>query len=155
MYTNGMLHKTIRSDMQEAMKNRDQVRLDTLRLVAAACTEALVAKRRKPTEILDDGEVITVLKRMVKQRKESAQQYQSVGHADRAATEDAERKVLETYLPPAMDDDEVRSAVLRHKDALGVTEKKDMGMVVRAVMEEVGDRTDGATVARIAGSELS
>ena len=150
-----MLHTTIRDDMQRAMKEKDQVRLNTLRLVLAACTETLVANRRKPTELLNDDETVAVLRKIAKQRRESADQYRSAGDGDRAAAEDAERAVIEPYLPPSLSEEDIRAAVCRHKESLGVSEKKDTGRLIKEVMREIGDRADGSEVARIAAGELS
>ncbi|MDE0243228.1 MAG: GatB/YqeY domain-containing protein [Candidatus Kaiserbacteria bacterium] len=150
-----MLHKKLQSDMQQALKDRDETKLNTLRLALAACTEALVASSRKPTDTLDDEEVLTVLRRTAKQRRESADQYRSAGHSDRADAEDAERAVLEGYLPPTLSDEDIRTVVLKQKEALSISEKKDIGRLIKAVMAEVGDQADGSDVARIVSAEVS
>ena len=150
-----MLHKTLQSDMQQALKEQNEVTLNTLRLSLSACTETMVASKRKPTDMLEDEEVLAVLRRMVKQRQESADQYRSAGHSDRADTEDAERAVLEAYLPPTLSDEDIRVVVLKHKEQLNVSEKKDIGRLIKAVMAEIGDQADGSAVARIASTEVS
>lgn len=150
-----MLHETLKSDMQQAMKDREETKRNTLRLALAACTESLVASNRKPTERLDDNEVIAVLRRLTKQRKESADQYRSGGADDRAAAEDAERAVLEAYLPPTMSDEDIRAIVIKQKEQVGVSEKKDLGRLIKAVMAEIGEQADGSDVARIAAAEVS
>ena len=63
--------------------------------------------------------------------------------------------MLESYLPPTLSDEDIRSAVLRHKERLGISEKKDIGQLMKAVMTELGDRVDGSDVARIASTEVS
>ena len=150
-----MLHTTLQTDMQQAMKDQDKVRLNTLRLALAACTEELVASKRKPVDRLSDEETIAVLRRVVKQRKESAERYRSANYSDRAAAEDAERAVLESYLPSMLSEEDVHSVVLQHKKRLGVSEKKDIGQLIQSVMAELGDRADGSAVAKIAAVELS
>ena len=149
-----MLHTTLKEDMREAMKAKEAVRLGTLRLAITACTNALIEQGEKPTEQLDDDAVVAVLKRLVKQRRESAEQYRSAGQEERAAAEDAERGVLEAYLPAALSEDEVRAVVARKQQELGVTEKKDTGALMKAVMGELQGKVDGSVVAGIVGEVL-
>ena len=115
-----MLHDTLRDTMRKAMKERDTVRLNTLRLTLTACTNALIEARKKPTENLTDAEILAVIRRLVKQRKESAVQYRAAQQEERAVAEDAERAILEEYLPPEKSEEEVRSVVLRVQKELGV-----------------------------------
>ena len=150
-----MLHDTLRKDMQAAMKAKDSVRLGTLRMLLTDCTNALVAEGKKPDEHLDDDAVVSVVKRLVKQRKESAEQYRAAQQEERAAAEDAERVVLEQYLPPEMSEEDIRAIVTKQQQALGVTEKKDTGTLMKAVMGELKGQADGATVSRIVGEILT
>ena len=153
-YTSNMLHEDLRSEMQKAMKAKDSVRLNTLRMALTSCTNALVEAKKKPDELLEDDEVIKVLKRLVKQRKEAAGQYRTAGQEERASAEDRERAVLEGYLPKEMAEEEVREIVARIKQDLGVSEKKDTGTLMKAVMAELKGKADGSTVAKIAGELL-
>lgn len=149
-----MLCETLRDDVVKAMKARDSVRLGTLRLALAACTNALIDAGKKPTETLEDEETVSVLKRLVKQRRESAEQYRVVGQEERASAEDAERVILEEYLPEEMSEEEVRSVVLRVQKELGVSEKKDTGLLMKTVMKELQGKVDGSVAAKIAGEVL-
>ncbi len=149
-----MLYDTLKSDMREAMRARDAVRLQTLRLAVAACTNALVEKKMKPTEALDDTEVIAVLKRQVKQRNEAAEQYRVAGQEKQAAAEEAERAVLETYLPPETAEEDIRRIVEETKQELGVSEKKNQGLLMKGVMSKLQGQADGSKVAKIVGELL-
>ena len=150
-----MLHETLRKDMQEAMKAKDTLRLETLRMALAGCTTTLLEKGKKPNEKLDDPDTVATLKKLVKQRKESTEQYRSAGQEERATAEDEERKVLETYLPQEMPEDEIRAIVQKKQQELGITEKKDTGTLMKAVMQEIKGQADGSTVAKIAAELLT
>ena len=149
-----MLHETLRKDMVEAMKAKDAVRLNTLRLTLTACTDVLVQVGRKPDEKLEDAEVVAVLKRLVKQRRESAVQYRDAGRGERAVAEDTEREILEGYLPDEMSEEEVRSVVERVQQELSVSQKKDTGLLMKSVMKELQGRADGSVVAKIVAEVL-
>ena len=150
-----MLYEKIRADMQEAMKKRDTIRLDTLRLTLTALTNEMVASGKKPTDIPDDETILTILKRLVKQRKESATLYREAQQNERAEQEDAERVVLESYLPPEMSEEEVQATVSRIQQEMGISEKKDMGTLMKAAMQEMQGKVDGAVVSKIVNSLLS
>ena len=145
-----MLHDRLKNDMRDAMKTKDSVRLGTLRLVLSACTNRLVEMKKKPTEPLEDGETVRVLRRLVKQRQEAAAQFRSAGQGDRADSEDSERAVLESYLPAMLSDDEIHAIIarLREKDSF-----EHAGKLIQAVIRESGGRADGSVVSRIV-SEL-
>ena len=149
-----MLHETLRKNMQSAMKAKDTIQLETLRMALAACTNTLIEQGKKPNEMLEDDAVIQVLKRLVKQRKESAEQYRNVSQEERAKAEDAEQAVLKEYLPPEMSEEEVRTIVTDKQQELGVSEKKDTGTLMQAVMKEVQGKADGSVVAKIVGEVL-
>ena len=141
--------------MQAAMKAKEAVRLGTLRMALTACTNAGIEQGKKPNEPLEDDATTTVLKRLVKQRKESAEQYRTAGQEDRAKDEDEERAILEAYLPPEMSEEDIRTIVLKKQEELSITEKKDTGTLMKAVMQELRGQADGATVSGIVGEILS
>ena len=149
-----MLHETLRNDMQSAMKAKDTVRLETLRMALTACTNALVEQGKKPNERLEDDATTQVLKRLVKQRKESAEQYRNANQEERAKAEEAEQAVLKEYLPQEMPEEEIRAIVTGKQQELGVTEKKDTGALMQAVMKEIQGKADGTTVAKIVAEVL-
>jgi uncharacterized protein YqeY len=147
------LHEQIKSQVKEAMLAKDSVKLTTLRGLLSAFTNELVATSRKPQELLRDEEVLTVIKRAVKQRKDSIDQYTSGGRADLADGEKAELAILEVYLPKMMSIDEVKSEVSKIiannanvKTPDGALDKSKMGMIMSSVMKELKGKADGADV---------
>ena len=141
--------------MRAAMKSGDAVRLQTLRLALAGCTNMLVEMKKRPNDELGDDEVIKVMKRLVKQRNEAAAQYRAAEQEERAKAEDAERAVLESYLPSEMPEEEVRAIVLRVRDELNVSDKKDKGRLMKAVMQELKGKADGSVIAGIVEEALA
>lgn len=144
-----MLTKRIRNDMTAAMKARDQLRVDTLRGALAAFTNELVAKGRKPTEELADNDTITVLKRLAKQRKEAAEQYEKGGRAELAQKETSELKIIEEYLPQMASREEIEKVARAKKDELGVTDASSAGKLTGVVMKEFAGRADGNEVKEV------
>ena len=135
--------------MTAAMKARDDLRVQTLRGALAAFTNELVAKSRKPTEELADNDVVTVLKRLAKQRKEAAEVYMKGGRAELADKENKELKIIEEYLPQMVGRDEIEKVARAKKDELGVTDPKEMGKLMGAVMKEFSGNADGNDVKEV------
>lgn len=144
-----MLHTDIKAAIPAAMKARDQLRLDTLRGLVTAFTNELVATKHKPDEELSDDAVIMVIRREVKKRKEAAEAFAGAGRAESADKERAEQAILEAYLPAMMDEASVLKIVEAKKAELGVTDKKDMGRLMGAVMKETAGLADGAVVKKL------
>lgn len=140
------LHQQIKGEVQKAMLAKDEIRLNTLRGLVSAFTNELVAKRKKPSEELTDDEALDVIRKGVKQRKDSIEQFRKGSREDLAVQEEAELKILETYLPAQMSQDEIRKIVLAKKEEMGVTDKSKMGMFMGAVMKELKGKADGADV---------
>lgn len=147
-----MLQQKIRTDMQTAMKDRDQVRLNTLRGLLAGFTNELVANKKLPTDPATDEMVIAVIRREVKKRKEAADAFRAGGREDSANKETSERLILEAYLPALMGEDELRAVILKKKEDLGFTDKKDAGILMGRVMKELAGKADGAMVKTIVDS---
>jgi uncharacterized protein YqeY len=148
--TAGSLKSTIQSDLTAAMKARDTVVVSTLRMALSAITNAEVAG--KESVVLDDAAILNVLNGEVKRRSESAEIYASAGRTELAATELAERAVLERYLPTAMSDEELDALVATEVAAVvaaGNAGPKAMGPAIAAVKARAGS---GATPARIAAA---
>ena len=148
-----MLIEQIRTDLTAATKAQDKLRQRTLRSAIAAVQEAEVAGAEATT--LDDKGVLAVIKAQVKRRNDAAEAFDQGGRADRADDERAEIKILETYLPAGLSDDEVESIVSRVLDENGFTSKADMGNAMKAVNAEVAGRADGRTVADLVKSRLA
>ena len=96
------LHEKIKDEIREAMKAKEAVKLEVLRGMLAAFINELVAKKRKPNEILEDDEALAVIGRLAKQRKDSIEQFRKGGREDLVQNEEEELKILETYLPEMM-----------------------------------------------------
>ncbi len=137
------LQEQLTTDITAAMKAKDQGRLSALRMLKAAVMNKGVEKGRD----LDDGEVLQVVAALVKQRRDSIEQFQKAGRTDLVDKETAEIAVLEQYLPPAASPAEIEAAVAAAIAATGATSPKDMGKVMKAVMPLLaGKHADGRAV---------
>jgi hypothetical protein len=141
-----MLHTQIKDELKIALKAHDDVKLRTVRSMLTAFTNELVATGKKPQDTLDDGGVLTVVKRLAKQRKDSIEQYESAGRTDLSETEKAELVVLESYLPKTMSQDEIRPLAEAKKAELDITDKSKAGMLMGALMKELQGKADGGDV---------
>jgi len=146
------LHEQIKSQLKEALKAREEVRLRTIRSMLTAFTNELVANNRTPQDWLTDDETLAVIKRLAKQRKESIVQYEENNRPELAVPEKAELEVLEGYLPQMMSQDEIRPIVEAKKAELGIDDKSKMGMLVGATMKELAGKADGADVKAVVES---
>ncbi len=143
------LQQKIRDGIKEAMLAKDSVRLNVLRGLLSAFTNELVAQKRKPQEELGDEDALNVIKRNVKQRKDSIDQFKAGGRADLVASEEAELAILQTFLPETMSKDAIRAIAEKKKAELGVTDKSKMGVFMGAVMKELKGQADGADVKEV------
>ena len=140
------LKTRIQDDMKAAMRAADKERLATIRLILAAIKQREVDERIQ----LDDAQVLAVLEKMVKQRRESIAQFQSGGRADLVARENAELAVLAHYLPEQLSEQELEQLVSETISATGAASIKEMGKVMNALKPRVQGRADmGALGARI------
>lgn len=140
------LHLDIKSSLKDALKAKEEVRLLVIRGIMTACTNELVATGRTPQDTLTDNEVLAVIKRLAKQRKESIVQYEAANRPELAVPEKAELLILEAYLPQMMGQDEIRPIAEAKKAELGIDDKAKMGMLVGAVMKELAGKADGGDV---------
>ncbi len=140
------LKSRIQEDVKDAMRARDRQRLGALRLITAAIKQKEVDDRVE----LDDAAVVSVLEKMIKQRRDSIEQYQKGGRQELAAREAYEIELIQNYMPAAMDDSELEAlidAILRQTGASGM---KDMGKVMAALKAKVQGRADmGAVSAKV------
>jgi uncharacterized protein len=143
------MHDKIQNEIPTAMRAKDQVRLTTLRGVLAAFTNEAVALKRTPKDKLSDEEAIAVIRRLVKQRKDSIEQFEKGSRQDLADNEKAELKVLEEFLPAQMSEENIREIVLKKKKEMGEVDKAKMGQFMGAVMKETKGQADGALVKKI------
>jgi uncharacterized protein YqeY len=140
------LKDKLREDLSAAMKARDDVRSRTLRMVLTAVRNAEVAGER--ARELSDDEVVTVLTREAKKRREAAEAFGRAGRAEQADAERAEGRVLEDYLPAQLSDEELAELVTAAIAEVGATEPRAMGQVMKVLTPRVAGRADGARVAK-------
>lgn len=129
--------------------------MSVLRGLLAGFTNELVATKRPPTEELKDDEVIAVIRRQVKQRKDSIEQFTKGGRPELAESEKAEMAILETYLPQMMSREDVMKVAVAKKAELGVTDKSGAGKFMGALMKEFKGQTDGDTVKSVVDELLT
>jgi len=141
----------IQKDMVEAMKSKDQLRLDVLRGMKAAIKNKEIEKIKQ----LSEAEVLQVLNTLVKQRKDSIEQFTKGGRFDLVEREQSELRILEGYLPPAVKEEEIKSVVAQAIGELQASSPKDVGRVMRLVMEKFSGRlVDGKLVNQLVRTEL-
>ncbi len=133
-------------DMKTALRAGEKQRLGVIRRARAAIKNAEIAAR----EPLDDAGVERVLKGIVKQHRESVEQFEAAGRSDRAAEERAEMAIVEEYLPEQLDAAEIEPVVASVIAELGATEPKDLGAVMKGAMARLGTAADGKEVSAIA-----
>jgi uncharacterized protein len=139
------LKERLRADLSTAIRARDQVRLRTLRMALTSITNEEVAGNT--ARELSDDEVIKVLIREARKRREAAEAFESAGRAEQAAAERAEGDVLASYLPAQLTDDELTAIVAAAIAETGATGMPGMGKVMKTVTPRVAARADGARVA--------
>ena len=132
------LKAQIQEDVKSAMRARDQKRLTALRLITAAIKQIEVDKRIE----MDDQAVLTVLDKMVKQRRESLAQFEAAGRDDLAAQEEFELELISVYLPEALSDAEIAALIKKAIADTGASSIRDMGAVMNALRGEVQGRAD-------------
>jgi hypothetical protein len=133
----------INSDIAAAMKRKDAPRLSALRMMKTAIVNKSVEKGRD----LEDAEVLQVVSTLLKQRKDSVEQFSRAGRSDLVAKETAEIAILEAYLPPAATREEIDAAVAAAIAETGATTAKDIGRVMKAVMPKLaGKNADGRAI---------
>jgi len=139
------LKDRLRGDLTEAMKARDEVRTRTLRMALTSITREEVAGAS--ARELSDEEVVKVLTREAKRRREAAEAFAAAGRDEQAAAERAEGAILDGYLPAQLSDDEIAALVAAVIDETGASGMAAMGQVMKTVTPRVAGRADGARVA--------
>jgi hypothetical protein len=149
----GALKDRLQSDLTTAMKARDEVTTATLRmLLTAVGTEEVAGKSARE---LSDDEVLKVVGREAKKRREAATAFRDGGRADRAERELAEEQVLTAYLPAQLSDDELAGLVRDAVAETGASSPRDMGTVMKAVVPKVAGRADGGRVSAAVKAALT
>ncbi|MFN8847024.1 MAG: GatB/YqeY domain-containing protein [Bdellovibrionales bacterium] len=142
----------ILEEIKEAMKSKDSVKLGTLRFLQSAIKNREIELRPQP---INDEEVLSVIKKLVKQRKESIEQYKAGNRQDLVDQEAAELKILETYLPAQMSREQVEQLVVSTIAALSAKTIKDMGPVMKEVLVKSGGAADNKLVSELVRAKLS
>ncbi|MGZ4145745.1 MAG: GatB/YqeY domain-containing protein [Actinomycetota bacterium] len=145
-----MLRDRIADEMRASMKAREQTRTSTLRMLMAAMKNTQVEKGHE----LDDDEVIDVIARETKRRRESIDAFANAGRTELVEKETAELAVLESYLPERLSDDELAALVDESIAETGASSPKEMGQVMKALMPKLRGRADGAAVSAMVHARL-
>lgn len=148
------LHQSIESDLKTALKSGDKDRVGVLRFLIAAVKNHQIELVAKDKEYLADEETVAVVRRQMKQRKDSIEQYQKGGRADLAEKEEKELAILEKYAPAQMDEEILRKIVGKKIKELSISGKPEYGKLMGAVMTQTKGRADGNAVRKIVEEEL-
>ncbi len=144
------LHDAILTDLKKAMKEGDDVAKQTLRMLRSE----LNAKEIDLGRPLEEGEELAVLTSAVKMRRDAITEYEQAGRTDLAEAEQAQIVVVQRYLPAQLDEAEAREAIRGLAEELGVSSKKEMGRLMKAVMDRYRGRIEGKLASRLAGDVL-
>lgn len=137
------LMETIEKDVIQAMKAKDEVRVSTLRMLKSAVGNYKIQAKK---EKLEDAELLAIITKQAKQRRESLESFETAGRKDLADKEKAELSILEAYLPKQLTEDELRAEVQKAIAASGATGPADMGKLMKALMPAVQGKADGKRV---------
>ena len=146
------IREKLTSDMKTAMRDKDQLRLETIRSLQSAIKNKEIEVRPNP---ISGEDVLAVIKKMAKQRRESIDQFQTAGRQDLVDKEAAELKVIEGYLPAQMSRDQVEKIVAETIAELKASTIKDMGPVMKAVAAKTAGSADNKMVSEVIKSKLS
>ena len=148
------LSDQITAQMKTAMRERNKVTLNTLRALKSAITNAAIDKAGAGTE-LPENEVINIIRKQIKQRQDSIEQFEKAGRSELAENEKEEITILESYLPTPLTDEEIVAAVEASITETGAQSKKDMGQVMKLLQEKTGGRADGKKLSQAVMQRLS
>ena len=149
------LKQSILDELKSAMKQKDAERLRVLRSLKAKILEKEISERKGGEAELSDDQVVEVLMKAAKQRKESIDQFEKGGREDLADKEKAELSIIEDFLPTMMSEDEVRAEVKSQIEEMGASSMADMGKVMGTIMDRLKGKAEGSMVSRIVKEELS
>jgi uncharacterized protein YqeY len=147
------LKEKLQNDLTEAMRARDEVRSSTIRMVLTAIKNEEVSG--KEARDLSDAEVITVLSREAKKRREAAEAFEQAGAKDRADNEKAEGVIIAGYLPEQLGEAELKEMIASAIKETGATGPQQMGLVMKSIQPKIAGRADGGTVSSLVKAALS
>lgn len=149
------IQEQILADLKTAMKNKEQDRLNVLRSLKSKLLEREISERKDGEATLSDEQVIEVLMKAAKQRKESIEQFREGDRDDLVEKEEQELEIIQSYLPEMMDEEEVRDVARQKIEELGAENMADMGKVMGALMSELKGKAEGSIVSKVVKEELS
>ena len=147
------LKETLKSDLTEAIRSSNKVVSGTIRMVLTAITNEEVSG--KEARVLSDEEIITVLSREAKKRREAAEEFAKAGRTDRAADEKAEGEVIAKYLPAQLSEDDIKKLIAGAVASTGAAGPADMGKVMGAIKPKIAGKADGALVSSLVKAALA
>lgn len=147
------LSNQITEDMKTAMREKNTLALNTIRMLKSSIKNAAIEKGGASAE-LDDPEIIAVIRREVKKRQDSIEQYTTGGRPELAEQEEAEIAVLNGYLPAPLSAEELDAIIVAAIAETGATSRKEMGAVMKLVQERSGGRADGKTLSQAVVAKL-
>jgi uncharacterized protein YqeY len=147
------LKETLKSDLTEAIRSSNKVVSGTIRMVLTAITNEEVSG--KEARVLSDEEIITVLSREAKKRREAAEEFAKAGRTDRAADEKAEGEVIAKYLPAQLSEDDIKKLIADAVASTGAAGPADMGKVMGVIKPKIAGKADGALVSSLVKAALA
>lgn len=144
-----MTHNELREAVKTAMKNREEVALLVLRSLLTAVTNELVAKGKKPTDELPEEDIMALVRRAAKQRKDSIEQFEKGGRMDLSEKEKVELAILEAMLPAQMSRDAVEAAARAKAHEMGIDDKAGANQLMGALMKDLKGKADGLLVKQV------
>ena len=147
------IKESLRSDLTEAIRSRDEITSSTIRMVLTAITNEEVAG--KEARVLSDDEIITVLSREAKKRREASEAFENAGRADKAALEKSEGEVIARYLPAQLSVEDIKKMISDAIASTGAAGPADMGKVMGAVKPLIAGKADGSIVSTLVREALT
>lgn len=136
------LKEKIMNDLKKSMKERDEVKIRTLRMIIASIKNWEINNLKD----IDDNSIISVLLKEAKRRKEAIEEYRKANREDLVKAEEEELKIIESYLPERMSEEEIKELVLKTIEEIKATSLKDLGKVMKAIMPKIKGKADGKLV---------
>jgi uncharacterized protein YqeY len=145
-----MIKDTIRKDLTQALKNKETLKVSTLRMMLAE----IVNKEKEKGQDIDEDAAVKVFFTMIKKREEAAKQYEDAGRADSAKKERDESVIIKGYLPPQLGEEEIRKAAQEVISQVGAQDLKGLGKVMGILSKQLSGKASGAEISRIVKEEL-
>lgn len=149
------LYNTLLTDLKDAMKSRDTDLTRVLRSLKAAIQQKEISERKGGKATLSDDQVVGVLMKAAKQRKDSIEEFKKAGRRDLVDIETSELKVIENYLPKMMTEEEIADAVNETMAELGIESQREMGKLMGVLMPKLKGKADGSLVSKVVREKLS